>query len=248
MKYVDCYKKVSYRNKEIKKCINEYNSMLHDDYFKIKKKNLLYINERGEAAAVIDEHYFLMDLYFSKIINAKRPSMHFDIGSRVDGFIAHLLSAGISVTLFDIRPFPIELEGLDYIQTDATTLKEIDDNSLESISSLHAIEHFGLGRYGDNIDPYAWIKALKSIQMKVKPGGFFYLGLPVGNKPELYFNAHRVFTPQLIIDSLDSMKLRTFAYISNNKVYDVDNINIIDEITKNLGTYDCGLFCFEKVG
>lgn len=91
------------------------------------------------------------------------------------GGISHLLGSSCieKVIMLDIRPLPIEVERLEFIQADATELNEVDDRSLMSISSLHAIEHFGLGRYGDSIDPFAWKKVLKAIQKKLAVGGLF---------------------------------------------------------------------------
>lgn len=170
--------------------------------------------------------------------------MHYDIGSCIDGFIAQLLSAGTKVTMLDIRPLSIKIPGLDFIHTDATMLGEITDGSIESISSLHAIEHFGLGRYGDHIDPNAWEKALKSIQRKIK-GGTFYLSVPVGYENVVCFNAHRIFRPSTIISTLDDMKLYSFSYIHKNHILNIA-VNEIYNIEDRLGNYDCRLFCFKK--
>ena len=51
---------------------------------------------------------------------------------------------------------------------------QLDDSFIEycdSISSLHAIEHFGLGRYGDPIDYYGHIKAISNITKMLKKMG-----------------------------------------------------------------------------
>ena len=149
------------------------------------------------------------------------------------------------MNLIDIRPFPIEIAGLSFVQADATNLDGIQDNSIESISSLHAIEHFGLGRYGDKIDPYAWKKVLKSIQRVMCPSGMFYLGLPVGNEEKVCFNAHRIFNPNTIINTLNELELISFAYIHDFHVYET-NPEDINGIQKSLGEYDCGLFVFRK--
>lgn len=76
---------------------------------------------------------------------------HFDIGSRLDGFIAHLLAAEIDVTIIDVRKFPCEVENLHTIVDDATGLHQIPDDSIENMSALCSLEHFRLGRYGMEI-------------------------------------------------------------------------------------------------
>ncbi len=216
--------------------------------FKFNKKDSFPITtEYNKCAGVVDSHYFFQDIYFAKIINQNSPKVHYDIGSRVDGFIAHLLSAQIiqKIILIDIRPFPIQVDGLSFVQGDAMDLSTIENESIESLSSLHAIEHFGLGRYGDPIDPNGWKKGLKSIQMKISRGGVFYLALPVGNKNRLCFNAHRIFLPELVIQTLDEMELVSFSYIQDYTIYSVP-VEDMKNIRSCLGKYDCGLFVFRK--
>lgn len=127
--------------------------------------------EYRTTAANLDAHYFLQDIWFAKRVIKANPSEHFDIGSRVDGFLAHLLSAEINVNMIDIRPFGIETEGVSFTQGDATDLSNIETNSIRSLSSLHVVEHFGLGRYGDAVDPAGWRKGLNAMQRVVAPGG-----------------------------------------------------------------------------
>ena len=171
------YKKIK-REKEFKNEILLYNSLNADDSFKITKEDMNpQLKDKYESAGYIDGHYFFQDIYMAKKVIQSGVKKHYDIGSRVSGFISNLLASNVvkKVTMLDIRPLPFNVEGLDFIQADATNLDNIEDNSIESLSSLHAIEHFGLGRYGDPIDPYAWKKALKAIQRKLKPNGFFTL-------------------------------------------------------------------------
>lgn len=75
------------------------------------------------------------------------------------------------------------------------------------------MEHFGLGRYGDTIDPDAHIKALKAFQRVLKPGGKLYLSVPVGKTNKICFNAHRIYRPQTIISILDLMQVIEMSYV-----------------------------------
>ncbi len=180
-------------------------------------------------------------------IAEKAPSVHYDIGSRINGFIANLLASKATekIVMIDIRPFPIAIEGLDFLQGDATNLDTIEDNSLMSLSSLHAFEHFGLGRYGDKIDPFGWKKALKAVQKKLAPGAYFYFSLPVGKEQKVCFNAHRIFDPHTIVNELPDLDFLSFAVVHDYKVieYTPDQF---DEACSKLGSYDCGMFIFKK--
>lgn len=187
--------------------------------------------------------YFWQDLWGAKRIAEKMPKRHFDIGSRVDGFISHLLVLNIPVTLIDIRPMDAKI-GVDYICADATELDGVEDHTIESLSALCSLEHFGLGRYGDTIDPEACFKAFKSIQRVVKPGGYIYISLLVG-KDRVCFNAHRVFNPDTIIREFSQCNLVEFSVIDSSY-----NPALIENCDLNkyhdAEIAQMGLFCFKK--
>lgn len=189
--------------------------------------------------------YFWQDLWGSQKIAEKMPERHFDIGSRIDGFISHLMLLKIPVTLIDIRPLDKKIPGVDFFQSDATELRGIKDNSIESLSALCSLEHFGLGRYGDSIDPEACYKAFKEIQRVVKPGGYIYISLPIG-KERVCFNAHRVFDPTTIIHEFDACELEEYSVIDlEADPVVVRNCDVEKYRTTERGLD--GLFCLRKI-
>lgn len=196
----------------------------------------------AEAGSI--NNYFWQDLWAARLIHQNLPEVHYDIGSRLDGFIAHVLSFGIPVKMIDIRPFPEEVEGLDTIVGDATDLLEFADDSIESLSALCSIEHFGLGRYGDPIDPEACFKCFKAIQRKLKPGGNLYLSLPIG-KERVEFNAHRVFYASTVVECFDDLRLLEFSCTAVRKLEKNVEMNRYDNDSHN-GEYRYGLFHFCK--
>ena len=194
----------------------EYERQRGDDkQFPINEKTQqIYLKEcLGQAGGV--GNYFFQDMWAAREIYRSNIKHVYDIGSRVDGYVAHLLSMEVQVTLLDIRPLPQKIEGIDFIQTDAMDLSNIHDNSIEILSSLCALEHFGLGRYGDPIDYNGWKKALHAIKRKLKIGGTFYLSVPVGKQDHVRFNSHRVFNPISIVNEmLPECILQEFSYIN----------------------------------
>lgn len=226
--------------KDRKKLLNDvkrYNSMNETDKFKIE---ICY--DWNTEAGRLDGHYFLQDLFMAKKVILNNPIHHYDIGSRIDGFVAHLLTT-MEVTLIDIRPLTFAIEGLKFVQGDATNLSTIKEQEIESISCLHALEHFGLGRYGDSINPYAYITALHELERVLKKGGMLYLSVPIGDEEKVCFNAHRIFNPLTIIEELTCMELVEFSYIEN---MEIKKCNPRNENNK-YGPYSCGLFIFRKV-
>ena len=230
------------------------------DYYKFRKlakKNNIKITgfnpilkDRYSNAGEIDAHYFIQDINMAKKVIASNTDKHYDIGSRIDGFISHLLSSNrMTVTMLDIRPLPVKIDNLDFIQTDATSLSEIADNSISSISSLHAIEHFGLGRYGDSVDPMACYKAMKSIQRVLAKEGFLYFSVPIAQNDEVWFNGQRKFSPITIINTFNELELIEFSILSNYKVTVYDRAKVLDMLKNkeiHIGNFDCGMFIFKK--
>lgn len=200
------------------------------------------LSDWSKKAGSTGGHYFLQDLWMARRIFAARPQRHVDIGSRIDGFVAHLL-VFMPVELVDIRPLPSTVGGLSFTQDDATRLGTFADNSVESLSSLHAAEHFGLGRYGDPVDPQACFKFMNALARVLAPGGRLYFSVPVGRQ-RVEFNAHRVFAPRTVLDSFPTLELRAFAAI--------DDAGVLREQARPDDVagadFACGLFEFGKRG
>lgn len=165
--------------------------------------------------------YFFQDQLVARWIYQNKPRRHMDVGSRIDGFIGSL-SVFREVEVIDIRPAPGVVEGVKFHQLDL--MDELPEEwvaATDSLSCLHTIEHFGLGRYCDPIDPHGHLKGLAQLKRMVVPGGLFYLSAPIG-PPRIEFNAHRVFAPQTLIDWFkEGWRIEKFAVIDDdNRVHE----------------------------
>lgn len=224
--------------------IEKYQNVNKRPNFDIKEKYMWPVIKDKYAFAGSIGNYFWQDLWAARLVVKTGIKQHFDIGSRLDGFIAHLLAADIDVTMIDVREFPGEVERLHTIVDDATSLRQIADESIESMSALCSLEHFGLGRYGDPVDPEACFKCFENIQRKLKKGGRLYISLPIGHE-RVEFNAHRVFYASTIVKCFATLKLEEFSCACNGKIeYNVD-IHRYDNDMHN-GEYRYGLFAFVK--
>jgi SAM-dependent methyltransferase len=186
-------------------------------------------------------HYFHQDLWAARKIYDRRPKVHVDVGSRVDGFVAHLLTF-MAVTEIDIRPLKSEVPGLEFVRDDATEMSTYEDNSVDSVSSLHVVEHMGLGRYGDPIDPDAWLRCMRSFARVLAPRGRLYLSVPIGQE-RLEFNAHRVFDPTTVLETLSDLHLVSFAGVN-------DRGELVEDQAPSCfrsANEACGLFEFTKL-
>ena len=201
--------------------------------------NPYYFDRFDEAGGVL-MHYFHQDIWASNKVYKSEVKRHYDIGSRLDGFIAHCLSF-CKVVMLDIRLLPIKIPNLEFIQTDCMNMKNIKSGSINSISSLHAIEHFGLGRYGDPIDPWGYKKAIDEMKRVTKKGGNIYFSVPIGVQ-RVEFNAHRVFNPLYIVELFEGCRLIEFSAID-----DSNNFIKSSRLNKFLNKkFSCGLYHFKK--
>lgn len=199
------------------------------------------LNETDAQAGRARGHYFLQDLWAAQQVFNARPLSHVDVGSRVDGFVAQV-ACFMRLEYVDLRPLDV---GITNIQSREGSILALPytDSSLVSISCLHVLEHIGLSRYGDELDPLGWQKGLKELVRVLKPGGMLLLSVPVG-KQRVCFNAHRVFDPQTIIDNLSRVKLKEYHLIPNDMAKSWEDDPGYAKSRES--DYGCGLFKFEK--
>lgn len=74
------------------------------------------------------------------------------------------------------------------------TVAEYEQNPVmfDALFSISSFEHDGLGRYGDPIDPFGDIKAMKKAYNMLNDEGLLFLSVPIG-KDHLWWNVHRVY-------------------------------------------------------
>lgn len=112
------------------------------------------------------------------------------IGSESPWVEAILLNMGCRhVTTVDYQKIVCEDPRITTVSCDQFSKgsKEYD-----AIFSYSSIEHSGLGRYGDELDPEADLKEMDLIYQLLKDDGLVFLGIPVG-KDGISWNAHRIY-------------------------------------------------------
>jgi hypothetical protein len=117
-------------------------------------------------------------------------------------------------------------------------------NYTDSISCLHTIEHFGLGRYGDKIDPDSYKKGFNNLIKMLKPNGLLYISFPISDKNATFFNLERRFNPKDILGWTKELVLLNFDYIDDKQRLNL-NINLLN-FKKNI-VNGCGIYVFKKI-
>jgi hypothetical protein len=211
------------------------------------------LTDKNAEGGVASGHYFWQDLVVAQKIYSANPLSHLDIGSRMDGFVAHVASYR-RLDVLDIRPINASIPNVNFIQGDMSNPHLPGSLKLyDSISCLHVLEHCGLGRYGDRLDPLGYIHAAKVIASLVKSSGTLYVSVPVGAE-RIEFNAHRVFDPDTILRLFQDqgLKIVDFAYVDDNGDFSACGLPQEEANGAHIthlsyhGYYGCGIFEFKK--
>ena len=216
------------------------------DYLKFQKEGGVITDRYPILVDMVEQagsacgHYFHQDLLVASRIFHANPLMHIDVGSSIDGFVAHVASFR-KISVFDIRPLKIDgHQNIEFTQIDFQNGANLPVEICDSISCLHAIEHFGLGRYGDPIDPLGHIKGFNNLYSLLKPGGTMYISCPIGSSNQVHFNAHRVFEPMGILNWAPSLglKLIRFDYVDDDGNLHESNPLEVLHLKYGLGIYE----------
>lgn len=190
-----------------------------------------------------DRHYLYHPAWAARILAEIKPIKHIDISSTLN--FSTVISAFIPIEFYDFRPADIRLTNLESKAADLLSLP-FANSTIESLSCMHVVEHIGLGRYGDTIDPQGDVKAINELKRVLAFNGDLLFVVPVG-KPQVRFNAHRVYSYEQIINFFADLTLIQFALISERTEDGGLIINASShEVQKQ--SYGCGCFWFRKVG
>lgn len=208
------------------------------------------LHDRYDEGGTTKSEYFWQDLLVARQIFSAGPERHVDIGSRVDGFVAHVASFR-EIEVLDIRPITTIIPGVVFREADVMDQASLpivaEEGYCDSLSCLHALEHFGLGRYCDPINPRGYQQGIANMAKLLKPGGTFYLSTPIG-KERVEFNANWVFDPRTIIQCAveSGLILRELIVITPSK--GAHETPIYDAVLSELASrpYQLGLFTFTK--
>jgi len=192
-------------------------------------------------------HYFHQDLLVARRIFTRKPQTHVDVGSRIDGFVAHVASFR-SLSVIDIRALPTVIPNVEFTQADVMgDIPEALVECCDSLSCLHALEHFGLGRYGDPVRYDGYLVALSNLGRLLMPSGRLYLSVPIGPQ-RIEFNAHRVFSIAYLLELLGSAYvIDSFSYVDDRGDLHEDAALSDEAVASDCGcTYGCGIFDLVK--
>lgn len=198
------------------------------------------LNDRSTETP-FDPHYTYHPAWAARVLARTRPAKHVDISSIL--CFGAIVSAFLPVDFHDFRPAPLRLNNFNSASADLTRLG-FPDNSVASLSSMHVIEHVGLGRYGEPLDPDGDLKAIRELCRVLAPGGNLMVAVPVG-RTRIQYNAHRIYDDAEFRDYFADLELVEFALIPDGEV----PIGLIYDAPRDLVNaqeYGCGCYWFKK--
>ena len=185
-----------------------------------------------------DTHYVYHTSWAARKVKEINPKVHTDISSSL--YFSGIVSAFIPINFYDYRPADLKLSGLTNRSADLTKL-DFGNDSINSLSCMHTVEHVGLGRYGDKFDPNGDLNAIKELKRVLAKNGSLLFVVPVG-QPKIEFNAHRIYSYEQISEYFKDLTLREFSLITDKGDF-IENAKM--ELVKEQ-KYGCGCFWFIK--
>jgi SAM-dependent methyltransferase len=178
--------------------------------------------------------------FASRHITRVQPETVLDIGS-YRAFVFGLL-AGFRLTTVDVRARKVIHPNETSVASDASDLK-IPDRSFDVVTSLCALEHFGLGRYGDTFDPDGDIKAVREMARVLKPGARLILTTSITRaQPSIAYNAHRIYSYEMLKSMFGGLELEEEQFYSNR----LRRSCPMADVTDRPGVWDNYAGCWRK--
>jgi len=206
------------------------------------------LDDRFSESGTAKGHYFYQDLLVAKRVYIHNPKIHVDIGSRIDGFVAHVASFR-PIEVMDVRLLSSNIQNVKFIQGDLMgCIKQELIGYCDSLSCLHALEHFGLGRYGDLVNYDGYLLGLDNFHRLLKKQGTLYLAVPIGPQ-RIEFNAHRVFSIKYLLSLFaEKYHIDRFSVVDDSgELHEIVELND-ENINNNFNCYyGCGIFEMTKL-
>jgi SAM-dependent methyltransferase len=178
--------------------------------------------------------------FAAEMLFRQSPSSILDIGSYrhfILGLLAHL-----NVTSLDVRDRQSTFSNEQVLTGEAAAIPA-PEASFDAVVSLCALEHFGLGRYGDRFDLRSDSIAANEMIRVLRPGGVLILTTTISRAaPALCFNGHRIYSLEMLRRMFPETDVIEERFFSVNK----KDWCKFEEVTTDFGAWDVYAACLKK--
>ncbi len=178
--------------------------------FPLRWDDRLIIANENTATTDFPRNYVYHTAWAARMLRQIQPDRHVDVSSSL--YFSAIVSAFVPVDFYDYRPAKLVLNNFTSSRGDLTRL-DFADASVECLSCMHVVEHIGLGRYGDPLDPDGDLKAIAELKRVVRPGGHLLFVVPTG-QARICYNAHRVYGYRQVLSYFSEMQLVETALVT----------------------------------
>jgi SAM-dependent methyltransferase len=200
-----------------------------------------FMLDDSTADLEIDAHYLYHPAWAARILAQIRPAKHVDVSSIINW--ATTVSAFVPIDYYEFRP--PALATLTGFRSETCDLKHLPfgNQSVASLSCMHTVEHVGLGRYGDDLDPDGDLIAMAELQRVLAPGGNLLFVVPVG-AARIKFNAHRIYSYEMLRSAFSGLQIIEFMLIPDSGTALLVGDEAIAAVPAQ--QYGCGCFWFTR--
>lgn len=217
----------------------EFQRLARTERFEMSLRNAYPIMNEATPKTYFDSHYIYHTAWAIRKLKEIAPRDHVDISSSL--YFVGMASSICPMTFLDYRPAELHVPGLQVGSCDLCHL-DLPDESVESLSCMHVVEHIGLGRYGDELDYDGDLKAIGELKRVLKCGGNLLFVVPIG-KPRIMFNAHRIYSYRQVVETFEGFDVREFYLIPDDGARPIEDAT---EQQANEQEYGCGCFWLRK--
>jgi hypothetical protein len=225
--------------------VNEYRrfraAAAADGRFPVLWKNRSAFLKEKTSQSGFDRHYVYHTAWAARMVRQANPSFHVDISSSL--YFCSIVSAFVPVRFYEFRTPDLKLSNLSTESADLLALP-FESGSVASLSCMHVVEHAGLGRYGDPLDPAADLAAIAELKRVLAPRGMLLFVVPLG-RPVVRFNSHRTYSYGQILGYFIGLTLAQYAFIPES-FSDGPMVEDPPQETRDRGREGCGCFMFTK--
>lgn len=204
----------------------------------------IHLHEDEDFAGFASGHYFWQDLIVAKWVLGQRKKQVADVGSRIDGYVGHVASTS-KIFVLDIRPIKKAIPNVEFIETDILSYK--NTRRFEIVTSLHTIEHVGLGRYGDAINPTGHVKAFAALANLTLPQGHLVVSFPIDAQTRVEFNGQRMigFLEPINWARENDLTFKKFiCLLGNDEIVSFRTVSNLEKFMPERGAL--GIYFFKK--
>ncbi|KAI1698802.1 hypothetical protein Ddc_18916 [Ditylenchus destructor] len=148
-----------------------------------RAENFKFINSHGSMSIYHATRYHNIVGKVGAVIGSLSPWVE----------VVSLLNGAKQVFTVDYQKANIGHPNVSFIHAlDLVKRRDIYMDVFDFVVSYSSIEHSGLGRYGDPIDPIGDLREMEKVRCVLKPGGLFFFSVLVGFDTTA-FNCHRYY-------------------------------------------------------